>query len=97
VIAGGGTRAVLELAGIRDVLAKSLGTTTPINMTRATVDGLKRLVRPEDVAALRGKTIAEVLPFSTKADEADATDAEEAAPAEIVAEAAAEPGEEVAE
>ena len=58
VIAGGGTRAVLELAGIRDVLAKSLGTTTPINMTRATVDGLKRLVRPEDVAALRGKTIA---------------------------------------
>jgi small subunit ribosomal protein S5 len=64
VIAGGGTRAVLELAGIRDVLAKSLGTTTPINMTRATVDGLKRLVRPEDVAALRGKTIAEVLPVS---------------------------------
>ena len=63
VIAGGGTRAVLELAGIRDVLAKSLGTTTPINMTRATVDGLKRLVRPEDVALLRGKTIAEVLPF----------------------------------
>jgi small subunit ribosomal protein S5 len=62
VIAGGGTRAVLELAGIRDVLAKSLGTTTPINMTRATVDGLKNLVRPEDVAALRGKTIAEVLP-----------------------------------
>ena len=58
VIAGGGTRAVLELAGIRDVLSKSLGTTTPINMTRATVDGLKRLVRPEDVAALRGKTIA---------------------------------------
>ena len=63
VIAGGGTRAVLELAGIRDVLSKSLGTTTPINMTRATVDGLKRLVRPEDVAALRGKTIREVLPF----------------------------------
>jgi small subunit ribosomal protein S5 len=62
VIAGGGTRAVLELAGIRDVLAKSLGTTTPINMTRATVEGLKSLVRPEDVAALRGKTIAEVLP-----------------------------------
>jgi len=68
VIAGGGTRAVLELAGIRDVLAKSLGTTTPINMTRATVDGLKRLVRPEDVALLRGKTIAEVLPFRPPAE-----------------------------
>jgi small subunit ribosomal protein S5 len=64
VIAGAGVRAVLELAGIRDVLAKSLGTTTPINMTRATVDGLRRLVRPEEVAELRGKTIAEVLPYS---------------------------------
>lgn len=63
VIAGGGVRAVLELAGIRDVLAKSLGTTTPINMTRATIEGLKCLVRPEDVAALRGKRISEVLPF----------------------------------
>jgi small subunit ribosomal protein S5 len=72
VIAGGGTRAVLELAGIRDVLAKSLGTTTPINMTRATVDGLKRLVRPEDVAALRGKTIKEVLPVSAIRDEPEA-------------------------
>jgi small subunit ribosomal protein S5 len=64
VIAGGGVRAVLELAGIRDVLAKSLGTTTPINMTRATVNGLHRLVRPEDVAQLRGKRIADVLPVS---------------------------------
>ncbi len=63
VIAGGGVRAVLELAGIRDVLAKSLGTTTPINMTRATVQGLRRLERPEDVAERRGKTIAEVLPL----------------------------------
>ena len=68
VIAGGGVRAVLELAGIRDVLAKSLGTTTPINMTRATVNGLRRLVRPEDVAQLRGKTIAEVLPFRPAAE-----------------------------
>ena len=67
VIAGGGVRAVLELAGIRDVLSKSIGTTTPINMTRATVDGLRRLVRPEDVAQLRGKTIAEVLPVSSAA------------------------------
>src|SRR6476620_6243451 len=63
VIAGGGVRAVLELAGIRDVLAKSLGTTNPINMARATVDGLKRLRRPEDVARSRGKSIKDVLPF----------------------------------
>ena len=100
VIAGGGTRAVLELAGIRDVLAKSLGTTTPINMTRATVDGLKNLVRPEDVAALRGKTIAEVLPVSAsrrepEADEADAAVAE-APPADEQA-AAPAPAEETAE
>ena len=51
VIAGGGTRAVLELAGIRDVLAKSLGTTNPINMMPRDGRRLKRLVRPEDVAA----------------------------------------------
>jgi small subunit ribosomal protein S5 len=99
VIAGGGTRAVLELAGIRDVLAKSLGTTTPINMTRATVDGLKRLVRPEDVAALRGKTIAEVLPVSAAREEPEAAEAEDS-PAQVEeapAEAAAEHAEEAAE
>jgi small subunit ribosomal protein S5 len=92
VIAGGGTRAVLELAGIRDVLAKSLGTTTPINMTRATVDGLKRLVRPEDVAAMRGLTIAQVLPVSaaTRAAQQAAKTAEEA----VVEAAAAEGTEE---
>jgi len=61
VIAGGGVRAVLELAGIRDVLAKSLGTTNPINMAKATVQGLKHLRRPEDIARQRGKTIREVL------------------------------------
>ena len=63
VIAGGGVRAVLELAGVRDVLAKSLGTTNPINMAKATVNGLKRLRRPEDIARQRGKTIREVLPL----------------------------------
>jgi small subunit ribosomal protein S5 len=88
VIAGAGVRAVLELAGIRDVLAKSLGTTTPINMTRATIDGLRRLVRPEEVAQLRGKTIAEVLPVPRSGSRA-VEDAETAAPeAEDVVETA---------
>jgi small subunit ribosomal protein S5 len=63
VIAGGGVRAVLELAGIRDILAKSLGTTNPVNLLKATVDGLKRLRQPDEVAKTRGKTIAEVLPY----------------------------------
>jgi small subunit ribosomal protein S5 len=61
VIAGGGVRAVLELAGIRDVLAKSLGTTNPINMLKAAVNGLRSLRRPEDVAELRGISVREVL------------------------------------
>ena len=62
VIAGGGVRAVLELGGIRDILAKSLGTTNPINMLKATVQGLQSLRRPEEVAAQRGLTIDQVLP-----------------------------------
>src|SRR6187401_2401450 len=66
VIAGGGVRAVLELAGIRDILAKSLGTTNPINLLKATVNGLQSLRRPEDVAKARGLTIAQVLPVPKK-------------------------------
>src|SRR3954452_23959668 len=69
VIAGGGVRAVLELAGIRDILAKSLGTTNPINMARATVNGLQRLRRPDEVAATRGLSISQVLPVSAKPKE----------------------------
>jgi len=65
VIAGGGVRAVLELGGVRNVLAKSLGTTNPINMAKATVAALQDLRRPEDVAKMRGKRISEVLPFVT--------------------------------
>jgi len=64
VIAGGGVRAVLELAGIRDILAKSLGTTNPINMAKATVNGLKSLRRPDEVAKMRGLTISQVLPYT---------------------------------
>jgi small subunit ribosomal protein S5 len=69
VIAGGGVRAVLELGGVRDILAKSLGTTNPVNMLKATVDGLKRLRRPEEVAAARGLTVSQVLPVGAKAEE----------------------------
>ena len=62
VIAGGAVRPVLECAGIQDVLSKSLGSDNAINVVHATVDALKQLVRPEEVAARRGKSIEEVAP-----------------------------------
>src|SRR3954449_4239227 len=61
VIAGGGVRAVLELAGIHDVLSKSLGSQNPINLVKATIDGLEQLRTPDEVAVLRGLSINQVL------------------------------------
>jgi small subunit ribosomal protein S5 len=82
VIAGGGVRAVLELAGIRDILAKSLGTTNPINMAKATVNGLKRLRRPEEVAKTRGLSISQVLPYKAPKPEEETAPAQPEAPQE---------------
>ena len=61
VLAGGGVRAVLELAGIRDIRTKSLRSNNPRNMVNATIAGLKNLMVAEDVAKLRGKTVEEIL------------------------------------
>src|ERR671929_207962 len=76
VIAGGGVRAVLELAGVRDILAKSLGTTNPINILKATEQALRRLKRPEDVSRARGKQIREILPYKPPAPEEEQTSGE---------------------
>ena len=92
VIAGGGVRAVLELAGIRDILAKSLGTTNPINMLKATVQGLQSLRRPAEVAATRGLTISQVLPVAAKKDDEEARPEAEA-PAAAAAEETKSDGE----
>lgn len=76
VIAGGGVRAVLELAGLNDILSKSLGSQNPINLVKATVDGLQQLRTPREVAELRGLSIKDVLGLADR-------------PAEEVAEAEA--------
>ncbi len=93
VIAGGGVRAVLELAGIRDVLTKSIGTQNPINLVKATMDGLTNLRRPEQVAKLRGLSVNEVLGIQRQpangAGEAEGETTGE--PAAVVAESVPQP------
>jgi len=61
VIAGGAMRAVLEMAGVHNVLAKCYGSTNPVNVVRATINGLKAMKAPEEIAAKRGKTVEEIL------------------------------------
>src|SRR3569832_2621898 len=63
VIAGGGMRAVLECAGVRNVLAKSYGSRNPVNVVRATVNALAAAQSPEDIAATRGKSVEEILGY----------------------------------
>ena len=101
VIAGGGVRAVLELAGIRDVLTKSIGTQNPINLVKATMEGLMGLRRPEQVAKLRGLSVNQVLGIQKNgqktqtteggAPEGGATQAESAGASDEVAVATSEP------
>ncbi|MBN0988115.1 MULTISPECIES: 30S ribosomal protein S5 [Amphritea] len=61
VIAGGAMRAVLEIAGVHNVLAKCYGSTNPVNVVRATINGLASMTSPEDVAAKRGKSVEDIL------------------------------------
>jgi small subunit ribosomal protein S5 len=98
VIAGGGVRAVLELGGIRDVLAKSLGTTNPINMLKAAEAALRDLRRPEEVALARGKSIRDVLPIQyPKVEESEAVVEEPVVAPVAVAEVEPAAAEEVSE
>jgi small subunit ribosomal protein S5 len=90
VIAGGGVRAVLELGGVRDVLTKSIGTQNPINLVKATMEGLYSLRRPEDVAELRGLSVREVLGVGdgAAAEATNGTASAEGTPKEVAAPAA---------
>jgi len=88
VIAGGGVRAVLELAGIHDILSKSLGTQNPINLVKATVAGLRGLRTPAEVAQLRGLTVNQVLGLGGEQTNGAADGAEPAEPPPVAAEEA---------
>ena len=96
VIAGGGVRAVLELAGIRDVLTKSIGTNNAINQVKATVAGLKGLRKPEDVAELRGLSVNQVLGITKNGRKAEASAEDAPAAVDPVAVATEGPAAEVA-
>jgi small subunit ribosomal protein S5 len=94
VIAGGGVRAVLELGGVRDVLTKSIGTQNPINLVKATMQGIHMLRKPEDVAKLRGISVREVLGVGPKTNgEAAAAPATNGEPAQVEGEPVEQPPE----
>ena len=78
IIAGGPMRAVFEMLGVQDVVAKSIGSPNPYNMIRATIDGLQKEASPRSVAQRRGKKVADILPKREDAPQESAQVAEEA-------------------